>query len=53
MKNQDVRQEIKDAGLFLWQIAEALGMRDDSFSRSLRKEFSAERKAEIRKVITE
>ena len=53
MKNQDIRQEVKDAGLKLWQIAEALGMNDGNFSRMLRRELSDVQKAQIRDIIAE
>lgn len=51
MKNQDIRNEVKAAGLKLWQIAESLGINDGNFSRLLRRELSAEKKAEIRSII--
>lgn len=51
MKNQDIRNEIKAAGLKLWQIAEGLGINDGNFSRLLRRELSGEKKAEIRSII--
>lgn len=53
MKNKDIREEIKRAGLKLWQVAEKLGINDGNFSRLLRKELSAEKKAEIRAIIAE
>ena len=45
MKNTDIRSEIKTAGLYLWQIADALGINDGNFSRKLRHELSDEEKA--------
>lgn len=53
MRNSDIRQEIKSAGLRLWQIAEALGMQDSNFSRRLRHELSAAEKAKIREIIAD
>ena len=53
MKNQDIRTEIKSAGLYFWQIADSLGMNDGNFSRKLRHELSAEEKARIRAIIAE
>lgn len=53
MKNQDIRAEIKTAGLYLWQIADALGINDGNFSRKLRHELSDEEKAKIRAIIAE
>ncbi len=53
MRNQDIRNEVTNAGLKLWQIAEKLGINDGNFSRMLRKELSDEKKAEIRAIIEE
>lgn len=53
MRNSDIRQEIKSAGLRLWQIAEALGMQDNNFSRRLRHELSEAEKAKIREIIAD
>lgn len=53
MKNLDIRKEIADAGLRLWQVADKLGFQDNAFSRKLRKEFSTDEKTKIRNVIKE
>ena len=45
--NQDVRQKASSAGLRLWQVAEALGIADYTFSRKLRKELPSEEKERI------
>ena len=34
--NEFVREYAKESGILLWQIAEALGMRDSHFSKLLR-----------------
>ena len=52
MKNQDIREEVKAAGLRLWQIAEAYGIADCNFSRKLRNELPDEEKAKIRSIIS-
>lgn len=49
--NEDIRQEIKNAGMCLWQVAESLGITDSTFSRKLRKELSNDEKAFIRNLI--
>lgn len=36
--NLEIRNEIKAAGLFLWQVADIMGIQDSNFSRMLRKE---------------
>ena len=51
--NQDIRNEIKEAGLCFWQIAEKVGISDTRFSVKLRHEFSPEEKAKIRSIIAE
>lgn len=51
MKNLDIRLAATGAGVRLWQIAEALGITDSSFSRKLRKELSDSQKQEILGII--
>lgn len=53
MHNQDIRAEIKSAGLFFWQVADALGINDGNFSRKLRRELSDDEKSRIRCIIAE
>ena len=36
--NEEIRNKIKAAGLFLWQVADTMGIQDSNFSRMLRKE---------------
>ena len=50
-KNQDIRAEVKNSGLFLWHIAEEMNISDNYMSRLLRKELSEEKKKEIRSII--
>lgn len=51
MKNQDIRRAAAEAGIKLWQIADALGIADCSFSRKLRKELSHDEKGKIFSII--
>ena len=53
MKNKDVRNEIKATGLYLWQVADALGLNDGNFSRKLRHELPDEEKVRIRAIVAE
>lgn len=53
MSNQDIRQRAKEAGVKLWQIADALGLADCNFSRKLRKELSQDEKEKIFSIIRE
>ncbi|MBC7342775.1 MAG: hypothetical protein H5U02_10100 [Clostridia bacterium] len=52
-RNNDIREAVKEAGLFLWQIADALGITDAYFSKLLRKELPQEKKATIFQIIKE
>lgn len=45
MANAEIRNLAKEKRVRLWQIAERFGMTDNSFSRKLRHEFSAEEKS--------
>ncbi len=40
MTGTEVKQLAKESGIFLWQIAEKLGINDGNFSRKLRKPLS-------------
>lgn len=51
MNNVDIRNEIERAGVRYWQVANALGMTDGTFSRKLRHELSEPEKARVLKVI--
>lgn len=51
MKNKDIKQKAKLAGVKLWRIADALGLQDTSFSRKLRYELADTEKAEIFDII--
>ena len=53
MKNTDIREAAKTAGIRLWQIADKLGITDGNFSRKLRKELSADEKQKIIAIISE
>lgn len=53
MKNKDIREAAKQAGVCLWEIAERLGMNDGNFSRKLRKELSSQERERIMEIINE
>lgn len=50
-RNQDVREAAKKAGVYLWQIAEEMGIADNTFTRRLRKELSPGEKDRIFAII--
>lgn len=47
MANIDVREAIKRARVYGWEVAAALGISESYFSRKLRKELSDEEKTKI------
>lgn len=51
MKNCDVKTVAKKKGVYLWQVAEALGMADTTLCRKLRKELTAGEKERIFSII--
>ena len=53
LNNVKIRRSAKEAGVRLWQVAEAIGMQDSAFSRKLRKELPQEEKDRIFKIIKE
>ena len=51
MCNKDIRNEIKKTGIYHWQVANALGVAENTFCRMLRKELPDEKKKEILRAI--
>lgn len=51
MCNNDIREEAKKAGVFLWQIAAEYGVNDGNFSRKLRQELPKQEKTKILEII--
>ena len=51
MQNNDIKEAAKQAGVRLWQVAEAYGMNDGNFSRKLRRELPQEEKEKILEII--
>lgn len=49
--NKDVRQRAKEAGVFQYQIADALGVSEYTIIRKLRKELPQDEKARIFQII--
>lgn len=49
--NKDVRQYAKGKEVFLWQIANAMGVSEPTVTRMFRTEMTPEKKAEIRAII--
>ena len=53
MKNIDIRQAAKNESVRLWQIADALGINDATFSRKLRHELTPDDKSKIYAIIAQ
>lgn len=51
MENKKIREEARNCGVKLWQIAERLGINDGNFSRKLRRELPAAEQERIIAVI--
>ena len=51
MRNNEIRQSAKAAGVKLWQIAEVVGVNDGNFSRKLRHELPEDEKQKILEII--
>lgn len=53
MTGAEVREMILAAGLRLWQVADRLGMSDNSFSRRLRFDFKEAEVEQVKQIIDE
>lgn len=53
MQNKKIRQEAESKGVYLWEIAERLGVTDSTFSRKLRRELPEEEQTAIIQIIKE
>lgn len=51
MTGQEIKSMIKAENIKLWQVADALDMRDSDFSRRLRKPFCEKEVEEIKRII--
>lgn len=50
--NLDVRECAKKAGIYLWQIAAAIGVSEPTFNRRMRVEMPETEKEQVKKVIS-
>lgn len=51
--NADIRNELKAAGVYFWQVAAKLGVAESTFIRWMRFELSDEQKRQVRDAIKE
>jgi hypothetical protein len=53
MANETLKSYAKGNGVYLWQIADRLGVTDGTFSKYLRKELPPQKKEDILKIIAD
>ena len=53
VSNARIRKAAQEAGVYLWQIAEKLGINDGNFSRKLRRELPVDEQEKIMGIIRE
>ncbi|MCH5299008.1 MAG: hypothetical protein J1E96_04510 [Ruminococcus sp.] len=51
MANKDIRQQAKNKGVYLWEVADALKVSEPTMTRKMRKELPESEKAEIFGII--
>lgn len=51
MKNNEIREAARKAGVHLWQVAKAYGVNDGNFSRKLRNELPQDEARRIQEII--
>lgn len=51
--NQEIRKAAKEAGIYLWQIADRLGYQDSNFSKMLRYELPKEKQEQVMAAIVD
>lgn len=49
--NEDIRTAAKNAGIFLWEVAQEYGLSDGNFSRKLRRELPEGEKEKVLAII--
>lgn len=53
MSGAEIRKQIIAAGLKIWQVAKAYGVSDTTFSKYLRRDFTADETAKVLGIINE
>lgn len=51
MNNKDIRNLLKEKGIYHWQLADKLGISEPTLTRKLRRELPTEEKEKLIKVI--
>ena len=51
MVNSEIREKLRSNNIYQWQLAEAMGSNEFSFSKQMRHEFSADKKTKILQTI--
>ncbi|MEH7610766.1 hypothetical protein [Gottfriedia acidiceleris] len=53
LTNRELRESIKRSNVYMYQIAEALGVHENTLYRMLRKELTIEQKTAIKRMINQ
>lgn len=53
LANQDLRKSIRNSEVYMYQIAETLGIHENTLYRLLRKELSIEQKTKVLEILKE
>lgn len=51
--NIEIRQAAKDSGVFLWELANAIGVSEPTITRKMRTELPADEKGKFLEAITQ
>lgn len=51
--NEEIREMLKENGIYQWQVAKKMGMQDTNFSKLMRDEISEDKKTMIKNIIKE
>lgn len=51
MSNKNIREYAKEKGVYLWQIANAMGISEPTMTRRMRSELSEQEQANIMSII--
>ena len=51
MANEQIKEAARQAGVKLWEVADAIGVTDSTFSRQLRRELNPEKQQRVIEAI--
>ena len=53
MRNKEIKESLKKANIYQWEVAEVMGISETAFSRNMRHELPEEEKQKIYSAIEE